>query len=146
MAPSRSCTASSTSASRPTRLSSPAMRRYAVMRLTMGSLIGDSLAPALGLDGKDLDRALVVSVAALMATLPFSHTAALIRLLLAIAIVTALAGALRSGLSWRALVPPFAAAWLAWLAWAALSLAWSIDPDYTASELRAEFFYGAMTI
>jgi O-antigen ligase len=93
-----------------------------------------------------MNRALVVAIAALMATLPFSHTAALVRLLLAIALVATIVIAYRIGPRWKDLAPPFATCWLGWFGWSVLSMGWSVDPDYTASELRSEFFYGAIMI
>lgn len=79
-------------------------------------------------------------VAALfLATCLFSHTIALRLVLLALGIVLA-ATVLAGHRDWRAL-PPIWIPFALWAAWAALSLAWSLEPERSVKEWRNEVFY-----
>jgi len=92
------------------------------------------------------ERALKVSLAGLLVMLPFSHTTAMIRLLLAVALASALVLAWRSRSTLREGLPPFLPALLAWMLWCIASATWSVDLGITFPELRAEFLYGAATV
>jgi O-antigen ligase len=92
------------------------------------------------------ERALAWTFAALLAALSFSHTTALIRVLLAATLGLAIVVAWHSRPGWREWTPPFAAPFVAWVAWCFASLLWSIDPAYTAYELRAESFYALVAL
>lgn len=87
------------------------------------------------------ERVLGGSLAGLMVVLAFSHTTAMIRLLMLTGLVAAGVLAWRERGAWRDLLPPFALPFAAWIAWCVLSLAWSIEPALTVSELRAEVLY-----
>jgi O-antigen ligase len=73
----------------------------------------------------------------------FAHTVALRLLMLACCAVLALAAIARERGSIRAL-PPIWLAFALWAAWALLSLAWSVEPERTAKELRNEVGYTAL--
>jgi O-antigen ligase len=92
------------------------------------------------------ERALEFSLAGLLVMLPFSHTTAMIRLLLAVGLAAAVALAWRHRGEAREPLPAFALPFLAWALWCVASLAWSVDPGLTASELRAELFYVTVTL
>jgi O-antigen ligase len=82
--------------------------------------------------------------ALLLATCLFSHTIALRLLLLAVGIVLAATVLARDRelRSLPAIWIPFAL----WAAWAALSLAWSVEPERTLKEWRSEVFYAGATL
>jgi O-antigen ligase len=88
-------------------------------------------------------KALVWVAALLLASCLFSHTIALRLLLLTLGTVLT-ATLLARNRELRAL-PPIWIAFALWAAWAALSLAWSLEPERTLKEWRNEVFYaGAM--
>ncbi len=92
------------------------------------------------------ERALEVSLAGLLVILPFSHTAAAIRALLAMALAAALVLAWRDRAILARALPPYAVPLLAWMAWCLASLAWSVDPALTVSDLRGELLYTAAVV
>jgi O-antigen ligase len=89
-------------------------------------------------------KAAVWVAALLLATCLFSHTIALRLLLLALGIVLA-ATLLARNRELRAL-PPIWIPFALWAAWAALSLAWSLEPERTIKEWRSEVFYAGATL
>ena len=89
-------------------------------------------------------KAAVWVAALLLATCLFSHTIALRLLLLALGIVLA-ATVLARNRELRAL-PPIWIPFALWAAWAALSLAWSLEPERTLKEWRNEVFYAGATL
>lgn len=92
------------------------------------------------------ERALEISLAGLLVMLPFSHTTAMIRLLLAVGVAAAVAVAWRGRALPREGFPAFAWPFVAWAAWCVASLAWSVDPVLTFSELRAELLYAVAVL
>jgi len=92
------------------------------------------------------ERALDVSLAGLLVILPFSHTAAAVRALLAVGLAALVAIAWRDGAALLRLRPPYFLPLLAWMAWCLASIAWTVDRPLTVSELRGEFFYGFVMI
>ena len=82
--------------------------------------------------------------ALLLATCLFSHTISLRLLLLALGIVLA-ATVLARNRELRAL-PPIWLPFALWAGWAALSLAWSLEPERTLKEWRNEVFYAGATL
>ncbi len=87
-------------------------------------------------------KAAVALLAAFLFVLPFTSSVALRNLFLALAAACAMFEAAK-GLAamprlppWRVLAPMFA-----YGAWSVASLAWSIEPAYSASELRPELLY-----
>lgn len=92
------------------------------------------------------ERALQFSLAGLLVMLPFSHTTAMIRLLLGVGLAAAVALAWRRRGAVRERLPPFALPLLAWALWCVASLAWSVDPALTRSELRGELLYIAAAL
>lgn len=84
---------------------------------------------------------LLAWVAALfLAASLFSHTVALRLLLLAAGIVLASITVARGGKDIRAL-PPIWLPFALWAVWAALSIAWSLEPERSIKEFRNEVFY-----
>jgi len=87
-------------------------------------------------------RAAVALLLAFLFVLPFSSSAALRNGLLAAAAACVLYGAATNALAtprlppWRVLVPI-----LAYCAWSIASVAWSVDPRYSMSELRPGLLY-----
>lgn len=91
------------------------------------------------------DRVLVAATSAFLFLAPFAGSAGLRATCLIVASGALLLG-MRAGLL-RGLARVPRAPGLALLAWgllAAASLGWSVDPEYTLSELRAEILYGAL--
>jgi len=86
------------------------------------------------------DSAAACVAALFLASCVFGHTVALRLLLLAAGIVLAAIVVARNREAVIAL-PPIWLPFLAWGAWAALSLAWSLDPERTLKEWRNEVFY-----
>jgi O-antigen ligase len=89
-------------------------------------------------------KALAWVAALLLASCLFSHTITLRLLLLALGIVLA-ATVLARNRELRAL-PPIWILFALWAAWAALSLAWSLEPERTLKEWRNEVFYAGATL
>jgi O-antigen ligase len=89
-------------------------------------------------------KALGWVAALLLAASLFAHTPALRLLLLALGIVLA-ATVLARNRELRAL-PPIWIPFALWAAWAALSLAWSVEPERTIKEWRNEVFYAGAVL
>ena len=92
--------------------------------------------------GGALNRATVGFLAAALLVLPFTSSIALRNGFLALAAACVLASQALGGLArprlpaWRVLAPM-----LAWGGWCVASVAWSVEPAYTLSELRPELVY-----
>jgi O-antigen ligase len=89
-------------------------------------------------------KAAALVAALLLAASVFSHTIALRLLLLTLGIVLA-ATTLARNRELRAL-PPIWIPFALWAAWAALSLAWSLEPERTIKEWRNEVLYAGATL
>lgn len=89
-------------------------------------------------------KALVWVAALLLATCLFSHTIALRLLLLALGIVLTATILGRDRELQR--LPPIWIPFALWAAWAALSLAWSVEPERSLKEWRNEVFYAGATL
>src|SRR5688572_704687 len=89
-------------------------------------------------------KALAWVAALLLATCLFSHTISLRLLLLALGIVLTTTAIARNR-ELRAL-PPIWIPFALWAVWAALSLAWSVEPERTLKEWRNEVFYAGATL
>ncbi len=75
---------------------------------------------------------------AFLAVLPFSSSVALRNVAMALAGIAAITWLVTRGGGWRSSFPPLRVLLpvFCWSAWCLLSLAWSVDPAYSAAELR----------
>ncbi len=91
------------------------------------------------------ERVLLACTAAFLVLAPFSGSSGLRTAMLLIA-AFALVASRRAGLLADLATIPRPVRWagIAWCAWAALSLAWSIAPRFSAGELRTEVSYGLL--
>jgi O-antigen ligase len=89
-------------------------------------------------------KALVWVAALLLATCLFAHTVSLRLVLLALGIVLAATMLARNRELRR--LPPIWIPFALWAAWAALSLAWSVEPEWSLKEWRNEMFYSGAVV
>ena len=93
------------------------------------------------------DRAATLATTVFLIAAPFSASAGLRTTCLLAAGLGLAFTARRNGLPrWSEMPAGLVVAWIAWCALAVASLAWSVDPGYTLSELRAHALYSTLAV